>query len=112
MDGRLGQYSRRQFASVSRTSFRVRNQLVLRHSSRSRPLKLSTCPFCIGLPGSMFNCERPHSSLDYRTPREFRQQLGCADVESKRRFPHPHSLGGGETVSTPKRNWETPVING
>jgi putative transposase len=42
-----------------------------------------------------YNYERPHSSLDYRTPREFRQQLGC-----------------GETVSTPKRNWETPVING
>ena len=23
-----------------------------------------------------YNCERPHSSLDYRTPQEFRQQLG------------------------------------
>ena len=59
-----------------------------------------------------YNCERPHSSLDYRTPQEFRQQLGYADVESKQRFPHPHSLGGGETISTPKLNWETPVING
>ena len=39
-----------------------------------------------------YNCERPHSSLDYRTPEEFRQQLGYADVESKERFPHPHSL--------------------
>jgi hypothetical protein len=27
-----------------------------RHSSRSRPWKLSTCPFCIGLPGWM-GCE-------------------------------------------------------
>jgi len=59
-----------------------------------------------------YNCERPHSSLDYRTPEEFRQQLGYADVESKQRFPHPHSLGGGEIASTPKLNWKTPVING
>ncbi len=59
-----------------------------------------------------YNCERPHSSLDYRTPQEFRQQFGYADVESKQRFPHPHSPGGGETISTSKQNWETPVING
>ena len=39
-----------------------------------------------------YNCERPHSSLDYRTPEEFRQRAGYADVESKQRFPHPHSL--------------------
>jgi hypothetical protein len=39
-----------------------------------------------------YNCERPHSSLDYRTPEEFRQKAGYADVESKERFPHPHSL--------------------
>jgi putative transposase len=30
-----------------------------------------------------YNCERPHSSLDYRTPEEFRQRAGYADVESK-----------------------------
>ena len=42
-----------------------------------------------------YNCERPHSSLDYRTPQESRQQFGC-----------------GEIVSTPKLNWETPVISG
>ena len=59
-----------------------------------------------------YNCERPHSSLDYRTPREFRQQLGYEDVESKVRFPHPHSRGGDEIVSKPKQNWETPAING
>jgi putative transposase len=59
-----------------------------------------------------YNCERPHSSLDYRTPQQFRQQLGYADVESKERFPHPHSLRGDENISTPKLNWETPVING
>jgi hypothetical protein len=31
-----------------RASKRLRNQFVLRHSSRSRPLKLSICPFCMG----------------------------------------------------------------
>ena len=36
-----------------------------------------------------YNCERPHSSLDYRTPQEFRQQFGYAEVESKERFPPP-----------------------
>src|SRR5665213_338343 len=29
---------------------RLVNQCVFRHSSRSLPLKLSTCPFCIGFP--------------------------------------------------------------
>ncbi len=59
-----------------------------------------------------YNHERPHSSLDYRTPNEFRQQFGYADVESKERFPHPHSRGGDETISTPNQNRETPVMNG
>jgi putative transposase len=59
-----------------------------------------------------YNCERPHSSLDYRTPKEFRQQLGYADVESKERFPHLHSLGGDEILSKPNLNRETPVMNG
>jgi putative transposase len=61
-----------------------------------------------------YNCERPHSSLDYRTPEEFRQQLGYADVESKVRFPHPHSLdhGDGNKISKPNLNRETPVMNG
>ena len=31
----------------------VRNQCAFRHSSRSLPWKLSTWPFCIGLPGSI-----------------------------------------------------------
>ena len=51
-----------------------------------------------------YNCERPHSSLDYRTPQEFRRALGYADVESASRFPHPHSLGGYETISKPNLN--------
>ena len=31
----------------------VRNSVSLRNSSRIRPLKLSTNPFCIGFPGAM-----------------------------------------------------------
>ena len=41
-----------------------------------------------------YNCERPHSSLDYRTPQEFRRALGY------------------ETISEPNLNRETPVTNG
>lgn len=59
-----------------------------------------------------YNCERPHSSLDYRTPQEFRRALGYADVESASRFPHPHSLGGYETISEPTLNRESPVMTG
>ncbi len=59
-----------------------------------------------------YNCERPHSSLDYRTPQEFRQALGCADVGSASRFPYPHSLGGYETISQPNLNRESPVMTG
>jgi putative transposase len=60
-----------------------------------------------------YNCERPHSSLDYRTPEEFRQNAGYANVESKERFPHLHSLGGGyEIISELNQNRETPVISG
>jgi putative transposase len=59
-----------------------------------------------------YNCERPHSSLDYRTPEEF-QQAGYANVESTERFPHLHSLDGGcELISKPNKNRETPAING
>ena len=60
-----------------------------------------------------YNCERPHSSLDYRTPEEFRQ-AGYANVESKERFPHLHSHDGGGygSVSKPNQNRETPVISG
>ena len=61
-----------------------------------------------------YNCERPHSSLDYRTPEEFRQKAGYADVESRERFPHPHSLDydGCEIISKQNQNGETPVISG
>jgi len=40
-----------------------------------------------------YNQVRPHSSLDYLTPQEF--ATGYANVESKTRFPHSHSLDGG-----------------
>lgn len=38
-----------------------------------------------------YNRLRPHSSLGYLTPEEF--ATGYANVESKKRFPHSHSLG-------------------
>jgi len=61
-----------------------------------------------------YNCERPHSSLAYRTPAEFRRALGYGDVESKERFPHLHSPDddGGEIYSPTNLNRETPVIAG
>ncbi len=59
-----------------------------------------------------YNCERPQSSLDYRTPQQFRQALGYADVESASRSPHPHSQGGNETLSEPNLNRETSLMTG
>lgn len=45
-----------------------------------------------------YNRVRPHSSLGYLTPEEFR--MACANVESQHRFPHSHSPdGGGELFS-------------
>ena len=44
-----------------------------------------------------YNRVRPHSSLGYLTPEEFR--MGYANVESKNRFPHSHSPDGGEIIS-------------
>ncbi len=59
-----------------------------------------------------YNCERPHSSLAYRTPAEFRLTLGYGDVESKERFPHLHSpnYDGGEINSPTNLNRGTPVM--
>jgi putative transposase len=60
-----------------------------------------------------YNCERPHSSLDYRTPEEFRQKAGYANVESKEPLPHLHSLDGGyEIISQLNQNRDTPLISG
>lgn len=60
-----------------------------------------------------YNCERPHSSLAYRTPAEFRSALGYGDVESKQRFPHLHSPDyDGEIYSPTTPNRETQVIAG
>jgi putative transposase len=39
-----------------------------------------------------YNRVRPYKSLGYRTPEEFAK--GYANVESKKRFPHLHSLDG------------------
>jgi len=58
-----------------------------------------------------YNCERPHSALAYRTPAEFRRILGYGDVESKERFPHPHSPDyDGRDILAPKL--ETLVMAG
>jgi hypothetical protein len=46
-------YSTRQAAIFARASNRFQNQLTFKHSSRSRPLKLSMNAFCVGLPGWM-----------------------------------------------------------
>jgi putative transposase len=46
-----------------------------------------------------YNRVRPHSSLGYLTPEEFRDRAGYANVESKQRFPHSHSHDGGELIS-------------
>jgi putative transposase len=46
-----------------------------------------------------YNQVRPHSALGYLTPVEFRNAIGYANVESKERFPHSHSLDGGEPKS-------------
>lgn len=60
-----------------------------------------------------YNCERPHSSLAYRTPAEFRRALGYGDVESKERFPHLHSSDyDGEIYSPTNPNRETPAMAG
>jgi putative transposase len=62
-----------------------------------------------------YNEERPHSSLDYRTPEQFRRSIGYANVESKERFPHSHSRdddGDENKLSTQNQNQETPVISG
>jgi putative transposase len=44
-----------------------------------------------------YNRVRPHSSLGYLTPEEFR--MGYATVESKKGFPHSHSPDGGGILS-------------
>ena len=62
-----------------------------------------------------YNCERPHSSLEYRTPREFSIAMGYGNVESKERFPHSHSPDyddGCQIYSQSKQNRETPAISG
>ena len=61
-----------------------------------------------------YNSERPHSSLGYKTPREFAASLGYGDVESKERFPHLHSpdYDCDGLYSLANQNRETPVMAG
>jgi putative transposase len=66
-----------------------------------------------------YNCERPHSGLDYRTPEEFRRTLdrgkdgGDAASENALRLPLSHRPGDGcETISQLNLNRESSVMNG
>ena len=60
-----------------------------------------------------YNCERRHSSLEYRTPEQFRRSIGYANVESKVPFPHSHSRDDDRDENKiSKQNRETPVMNG
>jgi len=66
-----------------------------------------------------YNCERPHSALDYMTPEEFRQTQDRGKdgdkpaLENTNRFPLCHRPDGGcEVSSKPNQNRESPVMNG
>ena len=60
-----------------------------------------------------YNWERPHSSLGYQTPVEFRHRAGYANVEGQQRLPHLHSNDGGYGVfPKPNLNRESPVMTG
>jgi hypothetical protein len=47
---------------ITLASRRLWNASMFRHSSRSRPLKLSTIPFCHGEPGSTYSVATPCDS--------------------------------------------------
>lgn len=65
-----------------------------------------------------YNCERPHSGLDYRTPEEFRQTLDrgkdgdTAALENAARFPLSHRLDDCEMNLKANQNRESLVMNG
>ena len=65
-----------------------------------------------------YNCERPHSGLDYRTPEEFRRSAdGGKDgdttaLENAARFPLSHRPDGCETISQPNQNRDSLVMTG
>ena len=65
-----------------------------------------------------YNCERPHSGLDYRTPEEFRQTLDrgkdgdTAALGNATRFPLSHRPDGCEMNSKANQNRESLVMNG
>jgi putative transposase len=66
-----------------------------------------------------YNCERPHSALDYLTPEEFRQirdrgkDGGKTALENTNRFPLSHRPDDGcEVCSEPNQNRESLVMNG
>ena len=60
-----------------------------------------------------YNWERPHSSLGYQMPEQFRQNAGYANVEGQPRLPHLHSHDRGYGIfPKPNLNRESPVMTG
>jgi hypothetical protein len=66
--GRRRSYSRRQSSMTPRASVSVCSGPRLRHPSRNRPWKLSTKPFCHGLPGSSQRVVPPPPRAHLRQP--------------------------------------------
>ena len=65
-----------------------------------------------------YNCERPHSGLDYRTPEQFRRTLdrgkdgATTALENATRFPLSHRPDGCEMNLKANQNRESLVMNG
>ena len=65
-----------------------------------------------------YNCERPHSGLDYRTPEQFRRTLDrgkdgdTTALENATRFPLSHRPDGCEMNLKANQNRESLVMNG
>jgi len=63
-----------------------------------------------------YNGERPHSSLNYRTPEEFAREEGCgkegsfAPLENASRFPLSHNHGGDGPYDEPCLNQPDVVV--
>ena len=72
--GRSQLYFSLQLSRVHPTLLSVLNQVVLRHSSRSLPWKLSACPYCMGRSGWMLT--RPASFNSAKRSCAFRSGLG------------------------------------
>jgi hypothetical protein len=114
LEGRAGAHPARP-ADAERTRRKLPWQAARRVPQRNLVPDAERCQVYSGNLARGVQLRAAHSPLDYRTPQEFRQQFGYADMESKERFPHPHSRGGDgdeNKISKQNQNRETPVING